>query len=92
MATSIVVRADPSLLLAQNPSTLPINIKATYDGRLLASISEELEAKNYAYTLTYTNTGVLSQEFRTFEGQTDVKTYTYDPDGNLTGESPWIPQ
>lgn len=89
MATSITVPADPSLLLARNPSSIPINIQATFDGRLLTSSVESLDGKNYAYTLAYNTAGFLTQEFRTFEGVTEVKTYTYDPEGNLSGESAW---
>jgi hypothetical protein len=90
MATILTVSSDPSLLLAKNPSSLPINIQSTYDGRLLVSDVADTGNVNYSYTLTYNNAGVLSQEFRTFGGVTQIKTYTYDTNGNLSGESSWV--
>lgn len=87
---TVTVSNDPSLLLAKNPASNPINIQATVDGRLLVSAVGVPEVLNYAYTLTYNSAGVLNQEFRTYNGVTQAKTYTYDINGNLTGESGWV--
>lgn len=90
MTTVIGTNQDVSLLVAKNPSNFPTSIRATYDGRLIVSSVNELNPVNYSYDIIYNGSGMISSEHRTFNSVTQIKTYTYDGSGNLTGESAWV--